>query len=307
MKQISVVFAGTAAFGVPILEALLSDSRFSVTCVITAPDKPAGRNLEMTSSPIKNFATLNKLFIQQPKNNAELKQKIAQISPDILLVVAYGLIIKDDVLSIPKIGAINIHGSLLPKYRGSSPIQEAILRGDKKTGITWIVMNEKVDRGDVVGQQEIEIDENDTYQTLSQKLADLAACFTPNVLMDYASNKKAQKQDEKLASYCRKIKKDDGFIDIHGETAEEIVRKIRAYTPWPECYIFWNNSRLKIIEAQTSEQKISSGMVVAENGEKLLVGTKEKAISLLSVQPESKRKMLVREFLAGQKNIPHKI
>lgn len=300
MQQLSVIFIGTGGFGGSILNALASDQRFKIPFVITGQDKSSGRGLKTNFSPVKNAAIANKLIVQQPKSINELKQELIQAKPDYFLVVAYGEIIKKDILEIPLLGSVNIHASLLPKYRGASPIQEAILHGDSETGITWIKMNEKMDAGDVIKQITFEIESRDTYETLSEKLSDLAAKNTEEILIEFSQNKKSLKQNEDKACYCRKIKRQDGFIDLHKENAEKIMRKIRAYTPWPGCFMHLNGKRLKIIQAEIGEQKISSGEIRILDKKTLGLGTVKGTLLPLKVQPESKREMSIEEFLRGQ-------
>lgn len=303
MKKLSIIFAGTAQFAVPILEALISDPRFNVSSVITAPDKPAGRNRALLPSSVKLAALSNKLIVHQPVCIKELEQNIIQEKPDFFLLTAYGQIITKNILKIPKLGAINIHGSLLPKYRGASPIQEAILNGDRISGVTWIVMNERLDEGDIIAKKEVFILPQDTYETLSQRLADISAGSTPDVLAKYAEKPAAEKQKGE-ASFCGRIDKKDGFINVRKESAEKIERKIRAYTPWPGCFILWNGKRLKIIGVKVCEQKIDTGEVAIVNGETLMVGTTEKSLMLIRVQLEGKKELNIADFIKGQKNLP---
>lgn len=306
MDKLSVIFVGTGEFGVNTLNALASDPRVDIPFVVTGVDKEAGRNLKLKSSPVKAAAELNKLFIHQPKSIADLKQKITQAKPDLLLVVSYGEIMDESVLKIPKYGAINIHGSLLPRYRGASPIQESILNGDKKAGITWIVMDKHMDSGDIISRKELAISDEDTYKTLSDKLSQVSAKETANILVEYLKTGKKTPQEEKNATYCRKISREDGLIKVKEETADEIVRKIRAYTPWPGCYLMWNGKRLKIIMARVDngEQKISSGITKKLNGDLLAIGTANGTLLPLRVQPESKREMSIEEFVRGQREMP---
>ncbi|MBI4994044.1 methionyl-tRNA formyltransferase [Candidatus Peregrinibacteria bacterium] len=301
MQQLSVIFIGTAAFGVPILNALACNSGFQIPFVITGQDKPKGRGLKLSFSPIKNASIANKLIVQQPKTINELKQQLMQTKPDYLLVVAYSEIIKKEILDIPVIGAVNVHASLLPKYRGASPIQEAILHGDSQTGITWIKMDSGMDTGDIIAQKSLLISENDTFETLAKLLSDLAAQNTVETLKKFAENKISTPQNNSLATYCRKIQKNDGFIDTYKQTAQEILRKIRAYTPWPGCSILWNGKRLKITQAAIGEQKISSGEIKILNSKTLAIGTLKETLLPLKVQPESKREMDIEEFIRGLK------
>lgn len=304
MEKLSVIFVGTGEFGGKTLNSLARDARIRIPFVVTGLDKEAGRTLKVISSPIKEAAKLNKLIIQQPPRIAELKQKITQEKPDFLLVVSYGEIIDESVLKIPKFGAVNIHASLLPKYRGASPIQESILSGDAKTGVTWILMNKQLDSGNIIAKSEVDIWEKETYLTLSEKLAKISANETADVLISYSKNQKSTPQDASKATYCRKITKENGLIDTRRETAKEIERKIRAYLPWPGCYVMWNGKRLKIVQADTGEQNICSGEIKILNGKLLAWGTPKGTFLPLQVQPESKREMNIEEFLRGQKNIP---
>lgn len=303
MDKLSVIFIGTGEFGVKTLNSLSEDKRIRIPFVVTGEDKAAGRDLQVRASPIKEAALLNKLIIQQSSHIGELKQKIRQEKPDFLLVVSYGEIIDESILKLPKYGAINIHGSLLPKYRGASPIQESLLRGDSTTGITWILMTKKMDAGNIIAQSEVKIQTTDTYVTLAKKLEEISANETAGVLRSYAQTMKSIPQESLKATYCRKITKKDGLIDLHTETAEEIVRKTKAYFPWPGCYLMLNGKRLKIIQAGIGEQNICSGETQILNSKLLAIGTRKGALIPLRVQPESKREMSIEEFLRGQKTI----
>lgn len=307
MDKLSVIFVGTGEFGVPILNALAKSRNFTIPFVITGLDKSAGRHLQITSSPIKECVLLNKLIIHQPDAINDLKKNIIQARPNFLLVVDYGEIIKKDILSIPKYGAVNIHASLLPKLRGASPIQRAILNGEQKTGVTWILMNSKMDQGNIISQKEIPIHHEDAYPLLERKLSALATENTPNVLLSFAQTGNSVEQNESQASYCGKISKESGFLDIYKDDADAILRKIRAYQPWPGCWLFWNKKRLKIIQAAKVEQKIGPGGISVINGKILAIGTKGGAFLPVIVQPESKKTMPVAEFLKGQRDIPKQI
>lgn len=306
-ETIRVIFAGTGEFGAPILQKLMEDPRIEIPFVITAPDKAAGRKLQTKASDIKRLATLNKLFVQQPQFIEELEQKIIQAKADIMLVVAYGELIPEKVLNIPRLGSVNIHPSLLPRYRGASPIQHALLHLDQITGVTWIEMNKRMDAGPVVAQKEISIDPGDTAKTLSQKLSELAAQLTPDVLLRYMDSRESFSQDDLEATYCKKISKQDGYLDVYKEDAPSIIAKVKAFTPWPGCSIPWGNARLKIVRAHADEQKISSGELRVLDGKILHIGTKNGTLIPEIVQPESKRAMSIGEFLRGQRNLPTQI
>lgn len=307
METLSVIYVGTGEFGVPILHTLASHKKIQIPFVITGKDKPSGRHFEIHDSAIKEATLKNKLIVHQSDHIAELKQKIIQVNPDFLLVCAFGEIIPAEILALPKFGSVNIHPSLLPKYRGASPIQEALRNGDAATGVTWTFMTPKMDAGPIIEKKTFPIELSNNFETLFRKLSEFSASHTVHVLMRFAETGAKIPQDEKSATYCKKIKKEDGFIDVARESASEIINKIRAYTPWPGCSVLWNGKRLKIIQAALSEQKISSGEVkILENGV-LAIGTRKGAISLLRVQMEGKREMEIGEFLRGQREIPEKI
>lgn len=302
MNTLKLIFAGTGAFAAPIIETLVLTPHVHIPFVITAPDKPSGRGLSLTSSPVKLICEKNKIFVQQPRTILELIQNFDRESPDILLVVDYGEIIPKKVLDKAKFGGVNIHPSLLPLYRGSSPIQEALLHGDSKTGVTWIKMTPKMDAGPIIYQETLPITNNDTYPTLSAKLSFLAVQKTPSVLLNFAKNMHTIPQNETHATYCKKIEKADGLIQPERETAEQILNKIRAYTPWPGCYIFLDGKRIKVIQAMTGEQKISAGEMKRTGDAGFAIGTKQGVLLPAIVQPESKKPMTIAEFLRGFKN-----
>ncbi len=202
MKPLKVIFIGTGWYGVPSLEALINSPDFKISFVITGQDKPAGRKLKMSFSPVKEASLSNNLIVHQPKTPSEMKQIITQDAPDFLLVASYGEIINKAILELPKIGAINIHGSLLPKYRGASPIQEALLQGEAETGSTWILMNEKMDQGAMIAQQKVTIECDDNFETLHKKLAINAGTMTPKILLEFAQKKYSQPQDETQETFC---------------------------------------------------------------------------------------------------------
>lgn len=298
MKSYSIVFVGTGAFGKKSFELICMDKRFDVKSVITRQDKPSGRKQAIVYSPIKESAITNNKIVHQPRHISELQQKLVHICPDFLLVVSYGEIIPKNILEIPSIAAVNIHPSLLPKYRGSTPIQEAILQGDSVTGVTWIVMNTRVDSGAIIIAHRVPISETDTSITLAEKLSLLAARKTPEVLIDFANNRRTIVQDENFATYCKKITKADGLLDFRQETAEQMCRKLCAYQPWPGCYFFLNKKRIIVLEGYEVEQKISPGEVLCEK-DAITIGTRVNAFSISMLRPEGKRPMQSAEFLKG--------
>ncbi|HUD08635.1 MAG TPA: methionyl-tRNA formyltransferase, partial [Candidatus Saccharimonadales bacterium] len=214
-KNLKIIFFGTPKFAAVILKSLL-DNKFDMAAVFTQPDKKVGRKQEVAYSPVKDLAQKNKIEIFQPQSLREsgLSEAIKEIKPDLFVVAAYGKILPKDILEIPELGAVNIHTSLLPKYRGASPVQCAILSGAKKTGITLMKMNEKMDEGDILVQEKIKIGENDTTDTLMKKMAELGAKMITNFIPGWVEGKiKPVRQDHSKATYCKPVKRDDGKID----------------------------------------------------------------------------------------------
>lgn len=265
MSKYRIIFLGTPEFAVPALKALIT-SRQSPVAVITEPDRPAGRGGNLVMSPVKLIAEGYHIPIYQPKKISNLKSQISNLQPEVAIVVAYGQIIPKEILKIPKFGFINIHPSLLPKYRGPSPIQAAILNGDQETGVSIIKLDEKMDHGDVVATEGLKNERNKelTCPALSEKLAILGAKLLLKTLTPYLSGKiKLTGQDRTQATYTKLIKKSDGLIDWD-EPIEKIERKIRAYNPWPSTYTILNGQRLKICQAHSSYGKLIVDQVQLE-------------------------------------------
>jgi len=299
-----VIFMGTPAFAVPSLQALMNSDEFDIALVVTQPDKPVGRNRKLQPSSIKELALENNLEVANPesvKNNPDFINKVKQINPDVIVVVAYGKILPQELLDIPKMGAVNIHASLLPKYRGASPVVWSILNGDTKTGVTLMKLDAKMDTGPTIATSpEINIEPNDTSATLSKKIAQIGSELLVNNLGEYIKGDIAPKaQDDTLATYVGLIKKTDGLINWQ-EPAEIIERKIRAYTPWPGCFIKFNNKVLKILEAEViSDAKNKIGDVWQAEDKYPAVTTQDKSLKLITVQPEGKKPMSAKDFILG--------
>lgn len=301
-KKLKIIFAGTPDFAVSILKTLLKNKNFKIEMVITQPDKPMGRKHILTPLYVKKFALSNKLIVQQPENIKNIAERISDLKPDFIVVIGYGQIFPKKILKIPKFGCINIHFSLLPKYRGASPVQETLLHGDKKTGISIILMNEGLDEGDILQKKEIIIEDKDTTQTLLEKLSNLSAKLLPYTLINFANRKiKPIKQKKTTISHCRKIKKENGLIDFKKETAKQIFNKIRAYNKWPGCFWFLKGKRIKIYSAEYNEQKNSSGMTV--RNDELEIGAKKGVLYPKTIQMEGRKIMTIKEFLNGYKNL----
>ena len=301
-KKIKIIFAGTADIATPLLRSLNKDGRFDVCLVITQIDKPAGRKMELSHSPVKKEALGLSLNIFQPENinSAESIGIISAEKPDAIIVMAYGQIFSPKVLAIPSHGCLNIHASLLPKYRGASPIQSALLNGDKETGISLMRMAEHMDSGAVYAEFTTAINENENSVELSEKLGQLSALKIPDAISDAISGKiKPAVQDEKQATYAVKISKNDGNINW-SESAEKINCKIRAFAGWPSAYTYLNGKLLKILsaEAKTASGSDKPGTVFKENND-VLITTGDSAIAPLKVQIEGGKPQLIKDFING--------
>ncbi|MFH1612045.1 MAG: methionyl-tRNA formyltransferase [bacterium] len=294
-EQIKTIFIGTGNFAAIILNDLIQNPFLDITLVITSPDKPSGRQQKISISPVKQIAIEKQFPILQPDKISETEKYISQLNPDINIIADYGQIIPENILDIPKYKSINIHPSLLPKYRGASPIQTTIINSDKKTGTTIILMDKQMDHGPIIAQQEIEIKNNETTTSLEIKLAHLSNKLIRKKLPLYIKNKiKPQPQDETLATYTKKIAKEDGQIYFNKETTKKIIQKMRGLSPWPGLWAIINNKRIKIINAKKTNQQ--------PNNRQLIFKTKDGFIELKSIQPEGKKIMTGEDFLRGMRN-----
>lgn len=308
-QPIKTIFAGTPEFAVPFLKSLFEDELFEVAVVITQPDKPSGRKQTIVPSPIKTFSQNNKLPVWQPENlkNENFLEKFKKIKPDLLVVVAYGLIIPQTILSIPRYGAINVHPSLLPKYRGASPIQNTILNGDKQTGITIMLMDQKMDHGPILSQIGLSLNDTETNESLHQTLAEIGPMFMIKTIKAYLEGSlKAQDQDHNQASFCQPIDKNEAQINWQLETAQDIERKIRAFYPWPVAWTIWNKKRIKIFPPVEITNDIPTntkpGQTFISDG-KLAIATKSGAVIINDLQLESKSKTSSQNFIKGYSKI----
>lgn len=299
-----VVFFGTPQFAVPFLNHLETDNRIEVEAVVTQPDKPVGRKKEITQTPVKKFALKMGIPVLQPKkikNNPKFVELLKGLDLDFIVIVAYGAILPREILDIPKYDCINVHTSLLPKYRGASPIQSALLNGDKETGISFMSLDEKLDTGDIYLLKKVDIDEKDTQESLFERLSDIGATLLPSVLRDIENEVLTPlPQDKSLATHCTKISKEDAQIDPSKDTAEEINNKLRAFTPWPGIYMIFNNKRLKLLKLKVhkDEEKIDAGVLISKDG-KILLGTKNGTLEITKLQLEGKRPLSANEFING--------
>jgi len=308
-KDAKIIFMGTPEFSVPILGALINN--YNVVAVVTQPDKKIGRKQILTAPPVKKTALANKLKVLQPekiRDNSEFIQHLKALKPDLIVVAAYGFILPKKLFEIPKFGAVNVHASLLPKYRGASPIQAALLNGGKKTGVTIMLINEKMDEGPLLAQKAITITNDDNFKTLHDKLSILGAHLLIDTLPKYLSSQiKPQKQDDNRATYCKILTKKDGKIDWR-KSALEIERQVRALNPWPGTWTTWQNKILKILEVEILNPQIGCaeseiGKTFSTKQQDLAINCKQGSLILKKLQPEGRKSMAVKEFLNGYQEI----
>lgn len=305
-----IVFMGTPAFAVPALEQLIA-SEHEVVAVYTQPDMPAGRGRRLTHSPVKRVALDHGLVVLQPlrlRGSAQMEQ-LANLRPDVIVVAAFGQIFRQRVLDIPPFGCLNIHPSLLPRYRGASPIASAILAGDEHTGATIMLLDAGMDSGPILAQRQIAIEPEDTTGTLTIKLAQVGAELLMDTLPPWLNHRLTpQPQDEVMATYTQPISKEEGEIDWN-LPAIDIWRRIRAFQPWPGCYTRWRGKTLKVLEAFPLLGTGQAGRVVSlvGKGKNTLKGsvvgvqTGEGILGLLRVQMEGRRAMAAADFVRGQR------
>ncbi|MBI2588208.1 methionyl-tRNA formyltransferase [Candidatus Berkelbacteria bacterium] len=261
------VFFGTPEFALPSLMVLKEN--FQLLAVVTEPDKPMGREKKIVFSPVKNFVLKHKIPLKQPETKEEIAPILKKLKPDFGVVASYGKILPKEALEAPAKGFINVHASLLPKYRGASPIQYAILNGEKETGITLILMDEEVDHGPVLAQAKTPIFTNDTTALLVNRLADLGASLLIQTLPDYIKGKiKPKKQKHTQATFVSKLKKEDGEIEW-SKGAAYLERQIRAFSPWPGSYITILGKRVILFSARLTEKNLVIDEIQIEGKNKM--------------------------------------
>lgn len=298
---LNLVFCGTPRFAVPILDKLV-EAGFAVRLVVTQPDKPRGRGLELTPSPVKRRALELDLPITQPetiKNNEKFRAELTALKPDSIIVVGYGRIIPSWMIELPRLGNINLHASLLPKYRGAAPIQWAIANGESVTGVTTMRIDAGLDTGDILLQKEAAIAPEDTAETLAPRLAAMGAELTVETLQQLASGTlQPRPQDDAKATLSPILKKEDGKINWW-RSAHEICNRLRGFQPWPGAFTSFRGKNLNIWAAAPVERRIPQAEL-AIDGELLLAGCGgDTALELREVQPEGKKRMPALDFIHG--------
>lgn len=297
MKNLKVIFMGSPLFSVPVLEAL--HKNVNIVAVVTSPDAPVGRKKILTMSPVKEAATNLGLPTYSPSNIKKDYQFIKDLNPDMIITCAYGQILNEEILNIPKLGCINLHGSLLPKYRGAAPIHYALINGEKETGITLMYMDKGTDTGDIISKEIIPISEDDNIETLTNKLSILASKMIIDNLpsLIYHTNKR-EKQNEQLATFTKIITREDEHINFNNE-AIKIYNHIRALTPNPLPNFKLEDIEYKIAECEITNAQGKPSAIVEVNKNYIVIMCKDKGIKITKIKPTGKNIMTVKDFLNG--------
>lgn len=303
-----LIFAGTPEFALPSLEALLNSSH-KVCAVYTQPDRPAGRGRKLLMSPVKKSALENKLPVYQPINlrDANEQKKISRFHADLMIVVAYGLILPPPVLTIPRFGCVNVHASLLPRWRGAAPIQRAILAGDRETGITIMQMDEGLDTGEMIKKFSCTIEPNDTNQTLQDRLADLGAvALLESLRIIETGSYRSELQNDKDSTYAKKINKSEAEIDWE-KPAVYLDRMVRAFHPKPIARVVLGKSILRICKAEVLDETTTEkpGLILKADREGIDVATGKGILRLLEVQWPGGRCLPISSFIHGKSELFH--
>ena len=296
-----LVFCGTPQFAVPTLQKLV-DSGFAVKLVVTQPDRPKGRGLTLTTSPVKQLALELGLPLTQPdkiKNNEEFRAQLTAISPEAIVVVGYGRIIPQWMIDLPPLGNINLHGSLLPKYRGAAPIQWAIAMGEGLTGVTTMLIDAGLDTGAILMQREVAVTPEDNAETLAPRLASIGAELVVETLHGLRQGTvKPRPQDHTQASLAPVLRREDGLIDFQ-RPAAQILNRMRGFQSWPGAFTSFRGRQIHIWAARPAKISLPAGELSIE-GDRLLVGCGENsALELVELQPEGKKRLSARDFIHG--------
>ena len=306
-KTFKIIFMGTPEFSVPSLEALGAGGH-DVLLVVTQPDRPKGRGRKVVPPPVKETAIRMGYPVVQPESirTEDFAGRLRECDPDFLVVIAFGHILSDKILAVPRMGAINIHASLLPCYRGPAPIQRAIINGEKQTGVTAMMMDQGMDTGDILAISKTDISPEDTSASLHDRLASLSADLLIRVLNRFKTGKLAPiPQNHSEATYAPLLKKKDGRIDWK-KSAEGIDAFIRGVSPWPGAFTFQGKKRLKILAAKPVSRRVDvpPGTVLKAFPDELCVATGNGALSILELQSASGKRLRVADFLRGREIAP---
>lgn len=302
----NIVFMGTPDFSVPCLQALL-DAGYPVTGVFTQPDKPKGRGYQLAPPPVKEFALTQNLPVFQPKTmrDAETLEQLKGCNPDLIVVVAYGKLLPKEVLDLPRLGCINVHASLLPKYRGAGPVQWSIINGEEETGVTTMYMAEALDTGDMLESASLKIGENETADELMERLSHLGAeLLISTVKKAEEGTLKPVPQDEALSTYVSMLDKEMARLDFN-KPAREVHNLIRGLSSWPCAYTFYQGKRLKVYRSKLSPMSGQPGELL--DAKRFIVACRDGAVEFETVQYEGGKRMSGADFLRGKKPGDHEI
>ncbi|MGC1182791.1 methionyl-tRNA formyltransferase [Legionella sp.] len=305
MSGLNIVFAGTPAFGIPCLDAL-AQTTHRIQAIYTQPDRPAGRGRMLQTSPVKEWALAHGISVYQPLNfkKPETISELAALEADIMIVIAYGLILPKTVLELPRLGCINVHASLLPRWRGASPIQHAILHGDVESGITIMQMDVGMDTGNILHQASCPITASETANTLHDKLAQISVDPLLKTLEELTNNTvQPEIQDNKLATYAAKINKNDALINWQ-QPAVEIAQKIRAFTPWPIAYTLLNEQVIRVHQARVVDVDTTQtpGTILSIDKKGMLVATSQQCLLVEKIQLPGGKVITIADWLNSSKS-----
>ncbi len=295
-----VVFMGTPDFSVPALERIATEHE--VVAVVTQKDKPKGRGMSVSYTPVKESALKLNIPIYQPDKVKEesFVDELKELNPDVIVVIAFGQILSNDILTLPKYGCINVHASLLPKYRGAAPIQWAVIDGEEKSGVCTMKMDEGLDTGDIIDVDEITLDPKETGGSLFDKLAKLGGELILKTLQNLEFGKATFiKQDDSKSTYAKKMTKELGHIDFTKD-AESIERLIRGLNPWPSAFTYLDGKVMKIWDADVVDAGGVPGTVISEDKDSFVIATGSKALKVNELQLEGKKRMKASDFLNGR-------
>ncbi|WP_037413510.1 methionyl-tRNA formyltransferase [Shewanella xiamenensis] len=300
MKPLNIIFAGTPDFAARHLQALIN-SHHNVIAVYTQPDRPAGRGKKLTASPVKELALAHNIPVYQPGSlrKEPAQQELAALNADIMVVVAYGLILPKVVLDTPRLGCINVHGSILPRWRGAAPIQRALWAGDKETGVTIMQMDIGLDTGDMLLKTYLPIEDDDTSASLYEKLAQQGPDALLQALEGLANGTlAAEKQDETLANYAEKLSKEEARLDWT-KSATQLWQEVRAFNPWPVSYFEHQGNTIKVWQTQvsTTSSNATPGTIISASKKGIEVATGDGVLTLLSMQLPGKKPLSVADIL----------
>lgn len=303
MEPLNIVFAGTPEFAALHLQALL-DSEHKIIGVYTQPDRPAGRGKKLQASPVKQLAQQHDIQVFQPQSlrKQEALQQLAELNADIMVVVAYGLILPQLVLDTPKLGCINVHGSILPRWRGAAPIQRSIWAGDKETGVTIMQMDMGLDTGDMLLKTHLPIEDDDTSASLYEKLAQQGPVALIEALAGLAAGTlKAEKQDNTLASYAEKLSKEEAQMDWT-KSATQLWQEVRAFNPWPVSFFKHHDQNIKVwqTEVLAEQHEVPCGTIVDASKQGIDIAVADGTLRLLSLQLPGKKTLSAAEILNGR-------